>query len=432
MPDISDWNVNNIITLKNVFFNCSSLISLPDISKWNIFNPNINASYFYYMNIFNNEDEDEYNDIQKIFGSPSFIGKSYDATLLFQDISYQLFKPEPSNIKNKKKNYCDIAFSMNCLFAGCSSLKELPNISKWKITNANNISGLFLDCSSLTYLPDISIWDTSNIENISNLFYGCSSLISLPDISKWNINKVNNMRGLFYGCSSIEFLPDISKWNINSTSKLKKFIKEYSSSKNNSNTKNFKIKLVKWIYNNMIIDMSYLFYRCSSLKELPDISKWDTTYIRIMNCLFCGCSLLKELPDISKWNMKNVEDISYMFYLCSSLKELPDISKWNTEKINNLNSIFENCSSLTFIPNISKWKLNNNIKINNIFRGCASLVSIPDISKWNINIPEELKNSYLNPISIKENKSNSKISEDVIKNFNSPNDSSSLKDNNSI
>ena len=68
---------------------------------------------------------------------------------------------------------------------------------------------------------------------------------------------------------------------------------------------------------------------------------------------------------------------------------------------------------LTSIPNISKWKLNSKIKINNIFSGCNSLLSIPDISKWNINIPEELKISSLNPISIKENKNNSKISEDI-------------------
>ena len=37
---------------------------------------------------------------------------------------------------------------------------------------------------------------------------------------------------------------------------------------------------------------------------------------------------LSFLPNISKWNTNKVTDISFMFYNCSSLKLLPDISKW--------------------------------------------------------------------------------------------------------
>ena len=43
--------------------------------------------------------------------------------------------------------------------------------------------------------------------------------------------------------------------------------------------------------------------------------------------MFYYCESLKELPDISKWNTKNVNDMSYIFSYCESLKELPDISK---------------------------------------------------------------------------------------------------------
>ena len=48
---------------------------------------------------------------------------------------------------------------------------------------------------------------------MSYLFFGCSSLKSLPDISKWNINNVTDMHALFTKCSSLSSLPDISKWN---------------------------------------------------------------------------------------------------------------------------------------------------------------------------------------------------------------------------
>jgi len=38
--------------------------------------------------------------------------------------------------------------------------------------------------------------------------------------------------------------------------------------------------------------------------------------------------------------------MSYMFYDCSSLQSLPDISKWNTENVTDMSCMFDSCSSL--------------------------------------------------------------------------------------
>ena len=46
LPDISNWNTNNVINMSNMFYSCSSLTSLPDISKWNTNNVN-NMSYMF-------------------------------------------------------------------------------------------------------------------------------------------------------------------------------------------------------------------------------------------------------------------------------------------------------------------------------------------------------------------------------------------------
>ena len=79
-----------------------------------------------------------------------------------------------------------------------------------------------------------------------------------------------------------------------------------------------------------VTDMHSMFYGCSSLLSLPDISKWKTNNIIDMCSIFDGCSSLSSLPDISKWNTNKVTDMHCMFYGCSSLLSLPDISKWNT------------------------------------------------------------------------------------------------------
>ena len=46
--------------------------------------------------------------------------------------------------------------------------------------------------------------------------------------------------------------------------------------------------------------MSGIFYGCSSLTKLPDISKWNTNNATDMNGIFDGCVSLIKLPDILK------------------------------------------------------------------------------------------------------------------------------------
>ena len=36
--DMSSWNVKNVKTMKNLFYNCNALENLPDISNWDISN----------------------------------------------------------------------------------------------------------------------------------------------------------------------------------------------------------------------------------------------------------------------------------------------------------------------------------------------------------------------------------------------------------
>ena len=48
----------------------------------------------------------------------------------------------------------------------------------------------------------------------------------------------------------------------------------------NQEQKNKDILEIKLIETNKITNMSYMFYWCSSLNSLPDISKWDTKNVK--------------------------------------------------------------------------------------------------------------------------------------------------------
>ncbi len=70
---------------------------------------------------------------------------------------------------------------MERIFAGCSSLVSLPNISKWNTKNIIYMGFAFSNCVSLSSIPDISIWNTDSIILVHYMFYDCLSLTLIPE-----------------------------------------------------------------------------------------------------------------------------------------------------------------------------------------------------------------------------------------------------------
>ena len=308
---------------------------------------------------------------------------------------------------------------------------------------------------------------------MSNMFYGCESLVSLPNISKWDISNVNDMRNMFNGCKSSLKLPEFYllylfqnyiifelKYKINKSKKNKlKILEKKFIEKNKDKVKiiynNCEIKIneflnkieinhkekIKFILclDRNINDLSYMFYECDSLisidyhkinNQLYQINEQfksisndsnrnndnsNTNYFGLCKNLKKSLSNYSIISNINNSNITSeiynylfdyplpLTDISYMFYKCNSLISLPDISNWNTSNVNNMSNIFSECNSLISLPDISKfdtYKVNN---MSNIFYGCKSLTSLPDISKWNtsnVNDMELIFNGYNSLISL--------------------------------
>ena len=113
----------------------------------------------------------------------------------------------------------------------------------------------------------------------------------------------------------------------------------------------FKIKL-KGI--NLVTDMSFMFWKCKYLKELPNISRIDTSNITSFETMLEGCEYLEKLPNLKQWKVEKVTIMKGMFYQCIRLKELPGIEKWNPIKLSNFYEMFLGCKSL---PNSETSKI---------------------------------------------------------------------------
>ena len=196
------------------------------------------------------------------------------------------------------------------------------------------------------------------------------------------INTITDLSFMFYQCSSLAALPDISNWNMTNVKNMSYMFAECSELA-------FLPNILNWNTSN-VTEMNGIFFGCSSLKFLPDISKWnismvnnlDCLFFKCSDCLFFKCSSIKSLPDISNWDTSKVTSMSKTFQNCYSLKSLPDISKWDTSKVTDFCCIFKDCSSIISLPDISSWETNNAIKMDGFFEKCTSLKDLPDISKW--------------------------------------------------
>ena len=138
--------------------------------------------------------------------------------------------------------------------------------------------------------------------------------MSEKDISEINIiyiiNRQNNINR--FGSKFVKNNKNICKMIIDN--KEYELAKKYNAKGNNNNKIRIKLKGINHINN-----MSYMFYECSSLLSLPDISKWNTNKVTNMSHMFYRCSSLSSLPDISKWNTNNAKYMSNMFSGCLNI-----------------------------------------------------------------------------------------------------------------
>ena len=84
--------------------------------------------------------------------------------------------------------------------------------------------------------------------------------------------------------------------------------------------------------------MSFMFYRCSSLKEL-NLNNFNTNNVTNMSFMFSGCSSLKEL-NLNNFNTNNVTDMYGMFDGCLDELKLKIESQFKNFK----EEAFDNCN----------------------------------------------------------------------------------------
>ena len=166
-------------------------------------------------------------------------------------------------------------------FAGCKNLKSV-DLQNLDASASTSMRSMFAECSSLKTIENLSSFDTSSSTYFGSMFRNCSSLTSL-DVSHFDATHVGVLCFMFAGCSSLETLNMAGEgWRTQS-----------------------------------LYLMVHVWEGCSSLKSL-DLSFMDTSGVRSMARDFNGCSSLEYL-DLSSFDTSQVGTLSDMFKGCTSL-----------------------------------------------------------------------------------------------------------------
>ena len=234
-----------------------------------------------------------------------------------------------------------------------------------------------------------------------------------------------NNNGYFNLLNDFDESRNIHIEEYNEGRKKKKFLEENINIYVDSQPINFSYKYksnnnqihVKFIFKQILNDLSFLFAFCENLETI-DLNLYDTTHITNMfgmfnDCknlksvnlstfkstndinmglMFSGCNLLKTINFPSNNYPKiNITNLSNLFFSCSSMESL-DLSSFNTNKVKSMNNLFNGCSSLNSI-NLSSFNTINVEDMERMFCFCMNLKSI-DLSKFNTENVQKMNDMF--------------------------------------
>jgi surface protein len=187
-------------------------------------------------------------------------------------------------------------------------------------------------------LLSISTFETLQLGNSGRYFFGCTNLDLSLVTDVLDLTGTITCNAMFYQCTSLTTIGNVSSWDVSN-----------------------------------INDMSYMFGE-STFND--NINSWDVSNVINMSDMFNTNTVFNQ--SLNSWNVSGVTDMSSMFYGTSSFNG--NITSWDTSSVTTMSGMFNN--STIFNQNISGWDVSSVIDMGNMFAG-TTLFNQP-IGSWDV------------------------------------------------
>lgn len=131
-------------------------------------------------------------------------------------------------------------------------------------------------------------------------------------------------------------------------------------------------------------DFGYLFYGCSSLKNVDGLAGWDVSGVTYFNSTFSGCSSLQNIDGLRSWKPNKIPYLIETFSYCTNLVSIDALEGWDVSDCAAFSCTFQNCSSLESLAPLRNWNVHlpASGRMESTFEGCTSLKSLDGLQNW--------------------------------------------------
>ena len=190
-------------------------------------------------------------------------------------------------------------------------------------------------------------------------------------------NKLINLSYMFISCESLKDIQELKDLDVKDTINFSTMFFGCSSLSDIKPLQNWDVSKGK--------DFSFMFWGCKSLSDIKPLQNWNVSNGNTFESMFHGCVLLSDIKPLENWKVDNGNNFQSMFYDCSSLSDIKPLEKWNAINGNNLSNMFSYCSKLTDLKPLEKWNVSNCYDFSSMFYKCPNLKDIKPLEKWNVN-----------------------------------------------
>ncbi|MCF2487717.1 BspA family leucine-rich repeat surface protein [Dyadobacter sp. CY347] len=225
--------------------------------------------------------------------------------------------------------------SMASAYESCTNMNvtaiDIPNLQ-----NVTSMASMFSRCPSLRTVPGINNWDVSNVTNMQGMFYLASNFNE--PIGDWDVSNVTSMRAMF---AFTAFNQPIGSWIVSNVIDMGNMFSGASS---------FNQSLADWDVSG-VIDMEKMFSNANSFNG--DVSGWDVGNVVTMNSTFLAASAFNQ--PIGSWNVSNVTTMYGMLSNATSFNQ--PLNSWDVSKVRDMFGMF--ATSPAFNQSLSNWTLSS-------------------------------------------------------------------------
>ena len=235
-----------------------------------------------------------------------------------------------------------------------------------------DFSALFASCSSLTTISGIDSWTGSNATNVANMFDGDAKLEKL-DLTKFNPSKATDFSYMFYHCTALSSVGDLSKWTGSNATNVSSMF-DGDEALTSLDLTNFNPSGATSFFG--------MFSGCSKLTSVGDLNKWTGSNAMDVSYMFNGDEKLTSL-DLTNFNPSGATSFFGMFSGCSKLTSVGDLSQWTGSNATTVAYMFDQDSSLSKL-NLSKFNPSQATNFSSMFSNCKALQDLSSVNSWHI------------------------------------------------